>query len=322
VIIGFVPSILWILLIYVILKKLKGMDLLTFLKTKIHPSIYYVTTISFATFLMINAFITFRTTVFWSYENYTFDVPLFVMNLILALICLYGSIKGIHSIGMMALLLLPFVMFLGFLVGIGNVPNKNYTLLFPVFQEDRYSILKVALYSSIGSLETLLLLFVVPFGKKVLRLRWLFLIMFFLSMMTLGPLIGAIAEFNIKTASNMTIPAYDQWRLLSFGKYINRLDFFSIFQWLAGAYIRISLSVFFAHYLLFGMRKKWMLSVFYGVLLVSNFMPLNTVRFSLLLNQFYYPSALLFLIGFLFLFLVLTIFKMRGKKDDKKELSN
>ncbi|WP_163100291.1 endospore germination permease [Peribacillus alkalitolerans] len=312
VVFSFLPSIIWIFLLYFLIKKLKGIDILTYLKTKIHPLIYYFTAILFSIYLLINAFVTFRSTVFWAKENYTFDLPLFTIMVCLSIVCLYGSIKGMQAISMMALFILPFVVFLGFFVGIGNYPNKNYSLLFPVFQEGLYSILKGTLFSSIGVFETLLILFFIPFCKKTIKIKWLILIMILLFIMTLGPLTGAIAEFNIDAAREMRVPAYDQWRLLSFGKYINRLDFLSIFQWLSGAYIRISLNVFLGNHILFGSKKKWPIFLMYLIIMGATFIPINSIKYYHMLRKFYYPFNLFFLLTFMALFLVLIIWKKPG----------
>lgn len=40
------------------------------------------------------------------------------------------------------------------------------------------------------------------------------------------------------------VSPYEQWRLVKLGNYIEHVDFLSVFQWLAGASIRISLSQF------------------------------------------------------------------------------
>lgn len=60
----------------------------------------------------------------------------------------------------------------------------------------------------------------------------------------MGPIIGSITEFGPVQAAKISNPAYAQWRLLTMGKYLNRLDFLSIYQWLSGAFIRVSLSIF------------------------------------------------------------------------------
>ena len=57
--------------------------------------------------------------------------------------------------------------------------------------------------------------------------------------MTLGPLIGAITEFGPIEAAKQRYPAYEEWGIATIGRFIEHVDFFSIYQWLTGAFIRI-----------------------------------------------------------------------------------
>jgi spore germination protein KB len=306
------PSVIWILLVFFIIKKLKGMDILAFLKKKIHPYVGYFTAVSFSIYFILNAYVTLRSTIQWAQSNYTFDVPLTVISLCMVLVCLYCSMKGIQTISMMALLTLPFVSFFGFIVGFGNHGKKEYSLLFPAFQEGLSPIMTGAMYASIGCFETILILFLIPFSKKRMNLKGLFFIMLILIMLLFGPLTGAIAEFNVSESSHMLNPTYEQWRLLSFGRYITRLDFLSIFQWLSGAFIRISLSIFLANYILFGLNKKWPIFVIYFLLFAAAYIPVKPVLFVRLLKDVYYPYSLGFLIVFISLFLIMILWKKPG----------
>ncbi len=78
------------------------------------------------------------------------------------------------------------------------------------------------------------------------RIRWYhFGIMLFILMgLTLGPLIGAITEFGPVEAAKQRYPAYEEWGLVSIGRYIEHLDFFSIYQWLTGTFIRVSFMLY------------------------------------------------------------------------------
>src|SRR5207253_7154220 len=64
--------------------------------------------------------------------------------------------------------------------------------------------------------------------------------------LTLGPLIGAITEFGPTEAAKQMYPAYEEWAIVSIGRFIEHLDFFSIYQWLSGNFIRVSLFLFIA----------------------------------------------------------------------------
>ncbi len=63
------------------------------------------------------------------------------------------------------------------------------------------------------------------------RIRWYHftIILIILMGLTMGPLIGAITEFGPSEAAKQRYPAYEEWGLVTIGRYIEHLDFFSLF---------------------------------------------------------------------------------------------
>ncbi|MEH6996690.1 GerAB/ArcD/ProY family transporter, partial [Neobacillus drentensis] len=133
---------------------------------------------------------------------------------------------------------LPLVSLFGFLVGIGNFSNKNYNLLFPIFENGFDGFFQGFIYTFSGMFEIIFILFLTPYIKDRIKAKWLIFVGFILVSLTLGPLMGAITEFGSVEAAKLKNPAYEQWKLLMLGVHITRLDFLSIFQWLSGAFIR------------------------------------------------------------------------------------
>ncbi|GGH20876.1 hypothetical protein GCM10008013_18480 [Paenibacillus segetis] len=100
------------------------------------------------------------------------------------------------------------------------------------------------MYAGAGFVEVIMLFFLQHHIRS--RLSYLsFLIMILLLIgLTMGPIIGAIVEFGPDEADKLRFPAYEEWRLLTIGRYIEHLDFFSVYQWFSGAFLRISLTMF------------------------------------------------------------------------------
>jgi spore germination protein KB len=315
-----IPFILWILLVFYIYKKLNTHgNILSLLKRKFHPWVLILFSSVFVTYFLISAFITLKYTFFWANANYTFEVPNFIIILLFALLCLYASVKGIRTISTIALLVLPFVSFFGFLVGIGNSPNKNYELLFPIFENGYKDFSQGLIYACSSLFEIFFLLFLTSFVKDTLKAKWLILTGIILVFLILGPLAGAISEFGVEEAVKMRNPAYEQWKLLTIGEHITRLDFLSIFQWLAGAYVRISLLLFIAQKLfLLNKKTKWALPILYLILIISACIPWNATSFFYFLQKFYFPLSLIFQICTMLFFLL--IIHLKG--DHIEESSN
>lgn len=307
VIFSSIPFILWILLVFYIYKKLNKNNITidSFLKMKF--SILF--SVMFGLYFFINAFITLKFTVIWAKTNYAFEVPNMAIVLSFSFICLYASIKGIRTISTIAIFILPLVSLFGVLVGVGNWPNKDFELLFPIFEKGYRDSLKGVVYACSGFFEIIYLLFLSPYLKDKLRMKWLLLVGLMLVVLTLGPLMGAITEFGSVEAEKMRNPAYEQWRLLSIG-HVTRLDFLSIFQWLSGSFVRISLSLFIAGKLFtYKENKRWILPAFYLCLILAVSFPWDATSFFYFLKKIYYPINLLFQICSLLLFLLLIHLK-------------
>ncbi|WP_433959145.1 endospore germination permease [Cytobacillus horneckiae] len=308
-ILSIIPFTLWILLIFHIYKKLKTHDnILTLLKQKSFPSwVFNMLSFVFGCYFLVSALVTLKHTFFWANANYTFEVPDFVIITLFALICLYASAKGIRTISTIALLVLPFVSFFGFLVGFGNTPHKNYELLFPIFEHGYKELLYGLVQTCAGLFEISFLLFLTSFIKDRLKLKWLIIVGIILMFLILGPLVGAITEFGPEEAAKFRNPAYEQWKLLIIGDHITRLDFLSIFQWLSGAFVRISLFLFIAERT-FMLKKntKWLLPFLYFILIIAACIPWNATSFFYFLQKYYFPISLIFQLSMM-LFLLLFI---------------
>ncbi|HEO8418525.1 GerAB/ArcD/ProY family transporter [Niallia sp. FSL W8-0635] len=108
----------------------------------------------------------------------------------------------------------------------------------------------------------------------------------------LGPTLGAIVEFGPELASQYRYPAYEQWRLISIGKYISHTDFFAIYQWLAGGVIRISLFVLLTSLIFTKDEKNGKLLIFlYGILLIALLIPIDQTIFSEVVFRYFRPIS-------------------------------
>jgi spore germination protein KB len=306
-----VPFLIWILLLFFVYKKMKDENIISLLFKVINKPIAYIISYLFFLYFLMTAFITLKYTLYWANANYSQEVPSFVVILLFTVICFYASFKGIHTISTMAILILPLVVFFGFLVGLGNVKNKNYSLLFPIFENGYGNFFHGFIYTCSGFFEILFILFLTSYLKDKLKIKWLILISIFLFILILGPLTGVITEFGAVEAQKLKNPAYEEWKLLNLGLNITRLDFLSIFQWISGGFIRISLSMFIANLIINHIgTKKWSLPVFYLFLLIGVLIPWNASSFIFFIQNYYLPFNLIFLLcTMIFLFFITNLKK-------------
>jgi hypothetical protein len=124
----------------------------------------------------------------------------------------------------------------------------------------------------------------------------LFIISVLAASLSIGPTIGAIIEFGPKEAANLRYPAFDQWRLIKLGTYLEYLDFLAVYQWMSGAFIRISLATALILELFHVTDKKArlrILVVIYITMFLLSLIPISDDKFLGLLYQLVLPLSLL-----------------------------
>ena len=133
-----------------------------------------------------------------------------------------------------------FVFLFGFFVMTTNFQYKDFTLLQPILENGITPVVKGMIYPGRLCRIPLYSLFS-TFSPSKIKWYHLYFIAIVLILLTLSPTIGAIIEFGPVVSSLQRYPAFEQWRIVSIGKYIEHMDFLSIYQWFVGTFIRLSM---------------------------------------------------------------------------------
>ncbi|MEJ8546846.1 endospore germination permease [Brevibacillus borstelensis] len=316
-VLGVVPLyLLFIWMIACIYRNTGNGPLLEWLKKQYGTGTAKVLSFLFAIYVFALAVITIKDTVTWVNLTFAPRTPMYIHGLVFALVCLINSLFGIRSIAMVSVLLLPIVVVLGFFVMSTNLQYKDYSYLFPILEYGWEPMKRGMVYAGAGFSELILLLLLKQhIGVKVTfwRLAVLGAIMVWL---TLGPLTGAITEFGPEEAAKLRYPAFEEWRLVKIGLYIEHVDFFSIYQWFSGAFIRVSL----AFYLLVeifdfpdGRKRVRVLVLACIVAVCMALWPYDDISFYLSLTRFLLPGLL---IAALLLSLTLALLALLSRKKE------
>jgi len=233
VILAFFIIFFWLFLLVYIQKKSNQEPIRDWLEGKIGKIGSTIVTYIIVIYLLILAAFTMVETLQWINSTFLPQTPAMILLLIYTILCILLVTTSLQTI----VILNVFVLF-G--VAFTNIQVKDYELLRPFFEHGFQPVIKGMIYPASGFIELFILLFLQHQFKD--RIRWYhFGIMLFILMgLTLGPLMGAIAEFGPTEAAKQRYPAYEEWGLVSIGRYIEHLDFFSIYQWLTGTFIRVS----------------------------------------------------------------------------------
>lgn len=235
-----VTMIPWLFLLVYIHRSSKQVPLTDWLQTKIGKAPTAIFRYVTAFFLLLMAVFTMGETLQWIKSTFLPESPVVLMLLIYSILCIFLAATNLQTIVMVNVVVLFWVVVLGFFVAFTNIQVKDYALLRPFFENGFQPIIYSSIYPASGFIELLLFLFIQQNVKG--RFRWYHyaIMLFILHSLTIGPLIGAITEFGPHEAAKQRYPAYEEWGLVSIGRFVQHLDFLSIYQWLTGALVRVS----------------------------------------------------------------------------------
>lgn len=237
-------ALVWIFILHISSTKINKQHLFEWLSKAYHPIVGRILAVAACTYLFVICMLTTRDTIYWVHLTFSPETPILILTFILLLISAINAYLGIHSLANTAGILLPFVIILGFFIMFSNTPHKDYSLLKPILEHGMQPVWNGSMYVGAGFIEVIMLFFLQHHIKSRLSYLSFMLMVLLILGLTMGPLIGAIVEFGPDQADKLRFPAYEEWRLLTIGGYIEHLDFFSVYQWFSGAFLRISLAMF------------------------------------------------------------------------------
>ncbi|MFD0590118.1 endospore germination permease [Paenibacillus sp. GCM10027627] len=302
---------IWIVLLYFIMKKTAQKPWKDWLSNRLSPVVAWLLILPVCLQMYLIGGMTVIHTATWHVTNYLPATPKLALVVALVIFCSILSLWGLRVIAIVAGVLLPVVASLGIFVGAFNSPMKNYQLLRPILEHGMNPVIDGIIYAGAGFVELLVVVLLQHHLKAKVRLWHLLLYGIFSIIISLGPIVGAITEFGPEEASMQMASPYEQWRLVQIGQFIEHLDFLSIFQWLSGASIRISLSVYLLVEL-FRFKKKRNHYITIGAIMASyillSLFPVNEYTFYLWMYHYYMPISLVVLLTASFIWLAVAWF--------------
>ncbi|WP_028548161.1 GerAB/ArcD/ProY family transporter [Paenibacillus sp. UNC451MF] len=287
----------WLPLLIYVMKKTNMEPIFTWLKRKYGPTLSMILRVPVLIYIFALGTITIVDTVAWVKSMFLPDTPTWFITLSLMGVCIWASYSGVRTIARCGIFLLPIVVLFGIFVSLVNIPRKHYHYLLPLLEDGFDPVLKGMYIVGGGMVEIVMVLLLQQHVDQKLKFSQLLLTLWLLVGLTTGPLIGAIAEFGPDEAARLRYPAYEEWRLVRIGHYVEHVDFLSIFQWLSGAFIRLSLSIFLIKDLIQGYASKksnslTLVVIIAGLMTVIVLLPHSDKDFVKFLNQWYFTGAI------------------------------
>ncbi|QQE75150.1 endospore germination permease [Brevibacillus composti] len=296
--------------------------ILKWVQSQYGRGINWLLTSLLALYLFMIAVITIKDILIWVNLTFAPRIPMIILAVVFGAVCLINALFGIRSISMLSVFLLPVVVILGFFVMTTNFQYKDYSYLLPMLEFGWEPVVRGMVYAGTGFSEILLFLLLTPYIGPEVNFKKMALLGFIQVWLTLGPLIGAIAEFGPQEAAKLRFPAYEEWRLVKIGLYIEHVDFFSIYQWFSGAFIRVSLVLFLLGDLfrLPQSRGRVRFLVLISLLAIgSSLWPYNDIWFYQILSRYLLPGLLALSLFLSVTFTLLALFSRRKEQTDEQQ---
>ncbi|QCR32393.1 endospore germination permease [Lysinibacillus sp. SGAir0095] len=322
VVISYPVSIIFILLIYYILKNSPPEGFFSLLKKRLGKSFSTFLSIPLILYLFISAYVTIRDILIWLNAYFLSEYSILVITILLCISCCMVTMVGLKNMSITCGLLLPIVMILGILISIINTTHKDPSQLFPIFSSGFSPIVKGGVYVLSSLLEVYIIILFRPFVQEQIKFKHLMILITILTGLIFGPLTAALMEFGLTEAVNFRYPAYEQWRILGIGDYISHLDFFALFQWLSGALIRVGLHMYLLCTFFTSTKQNYRLNlkVVFGVYIVFFALMMVNVQSHIFLEMvynIYFPICFLFFsLQIIFSALYLFVIKKRVEQHD------
>ncbi|MDD9147731.1 MULTISPECIES: GerAB/ArcD/ProY family transporter [unclassified Sporolactobacillus] len=256
-------------------------------------------------YLVFLAFTTSKEMTAWTKVAYLVNTPSVFLIILFTILCALMASTSLQSLAITNVFLLTIIVILGWFVGISNMHFKDFSLLRPVLEQGMGPVFSGTIYTLSGAIELMMVLFLSHKVHGSINYKALAINAFLLSFLTAGPFIGAITEFGPVEASKQTFPAYEEWSILTLGRFIEHVDFFSIYQWLSGAFIRVSLLLYISAevYQIKKKRTQLLLLSLYGFLIIVCVLwPVSDMTFYTLSEKIFMPLTLWFFLALSIIF--------------------
>jgi spore germination protein KB len=254
----------------------------------------------------------------WTNSSYLPQTPPSVIAIFLIGLAYYMACLGIRAIAYTSAILLPLVIIFGEFVMISNYPHKDYSMLFPVFEYGTNQMINGVLFAGTGLIEIMYLIFLQQHITTTFKKRYIIILGLIMAGLTVGPVMASIAEFGPVEAQLQRYPAFEEWRLVKIGNYIEHVDFLSIYQWVCGAFVRISLAMFMIGELV--PKRKKLISTLVALVMTSILIfEFGDIYFLHILKTIYFPASFYTMLGMLIVLYLLVMFAKKGEVRPSNE---
>ncbi|MFF2455789.1 endospore germination permease [Peribacillus simplex] len=308
---------IWCFLLFYIHKATGQTNIFVWVEKNIGKVTGRILSFTMSLFFAFLAAVSLKEMVVWTNISYLPITPSIYEIILFTGLCFFLASTNIQTIAITNTFVLMAVLVFGFFVAITNIQFKDYSLLKPILENGWSPVFAGIIYPLSGLIELIVILLMQQKVHGKLKFKVFAINSIILTWLILGPLIGSIVEFGPVEAARQKFPAFEQWGLVTLGRFIEHLDFLSIYQWLTGAFIRVSFFLFLSLEVLSFKKKrnKIILLLTYSIfLIISTSFSFSDVVLYSFIKTFVLPITLFFFLAVSILLSLFVLFSNRRKR--------
>ncbi|USK71227.1 GerAB/ArcD/ProY family transporter [Peribacillus asahii] len=252
--------------------------------------------------------VTLKEMVSWTSVTYLPFTPIFFLIALLVGLCLFLAMTSLQTIVIVNTLVLIAIVVFGFFVAFANLQFKDYSLLKPILEHGFKPVIEGVIFPLSGLVELIAFLFLQHKVHGKITYKAFLINALILAWLIFGPLTGSIIEFGPTEAARQKYPAFEEWGIVTLGRFIEHVDFLSIYQWITGALIRITFFLFISIEVLAlkdDRKRRVVLLIYSLIIIILSLLPMSEFLFHRFIGQFIMPITFWF---FLFVSILLGLF--------------
>lgn len=317
VIVGLVIIIVWSIILVYLHKATQPDNIFDWLEKQFGKKTKWFFSIPTSLVFVILSSESIKEFVAWTKVTYLPLTPSFVTISLFVLLCAFLVMTSLQTMSIVNTFVLAIVIVFGLFAAFANIQFKDYSLLRPVLEHGLGPVFKGIIYPLSGHIEVISLLFLQHKIYDKLTFKALAINLTLLSWLTVGPLIGALIEFGPREAARVRFPAYEEWGLVTIGRFIEHVDFLVIYQWTTGAYIRIAFLLFLSIEVLAlkDQRKKIGVLLLYLLIIITlNLIPISDITVHHIIRKYTMPYNFYYFLGLSIVLTTFAFIKNRTKR--------
>lgn len=310
-------TILWSILLVYIHKVTQPDNLFDWLEKQFGKKTKWIFSIPTSLVFVLLSSESIKEFVAWTKVTYLPLTPSFVTISLFVLLCAFLVMTSLQTMSIVNTFVLSLILLFGFFAAFANTQFKDYSLLRPVLEHGLEPVYKGMIFPLSGQIEVISLLFLQHKIYDKLTVKALVINLILLLWLTAGPLIGALIEFGPREAARVRFTAYEEWGLVTIGRFIEHVDFLVIYQWTTGAYIRIAFLLLLSIEVLAikDQRKKIGILLFYVLIIITlNLLPISDVTVHHIIRDYTMPINFWYFLVLTILLTMFAFFKNRTKR--------